>query len=104
MVEQVPSWAVTSEMLASWGFPVEVTDKCVGTKFVVTEGMPWGRAVHAAWAAGFVRIAAMPEAVAESRRAAFHEGIREMRAAAVANLAFLREHGSIVGPSHGKGL
>jgi hypothetical protein len=99
-MEQVPSWQVTSEMLAAWGFPVQVTDKCVGTKVIVAEGMPFGKALHAAWAAGFVRIAVTPEWVVEEAHARFHEGIAEMRRTAQENLAFLRQHGSIVGPSH----
>lgn len=94
--EQVPSWAVTAAQLESWGFPLRKTDKCVGSKVVVQEGMTWREALHAAWAAGFVRIAAMPEHVREAQLREFHEGIEEMHREAVANLAFLREHGTII--------
>jgi hypothetical protein len=99
-MEQVPSWQVTGEMLAEWGFPVQVTDKVVGTKVVVQEGMPSGKALHAAWAAGHVRMAAMPEHVRQAQMAAGRERIAEMRRMAQENLAFLRLHGTIVGPSH----
>ena len=54
---QVPSWAVTDEQLASWGFPVEVTEKIVGSKTVVRPGMTRQQAIHEAWGAGLVRIA-----------------------------------------------
>jgi hypothetical protein len=100
MCEQVLSWQVTDTMLAAWGFPVERTDKVVGSKFVVQAGLPFGKALHAAWAAGFVRMAAIPEAVVTARIEAFHAGLLEMRQEANKNLAFLRAHGTIVGPSH----
>jgi hypothetical protein len=100
MHEQVPSWQVTASMLESWGFPVQTTDKVVGTKVIVKEGLPFGKALFAAWAAGHVRIAAMPDHVREAQMAAGRERIAEMRRAAVENLAFLRAHGTIVGPSH----
>jgi hypothetical protein len=96
MNEQVPSWQVTGEMLAAWGFPVQTTDKCVGMKMVVNEGMRAGAAVHAAWAAGHVRMAAKPEHVREAELASFHAGILEMRREAQESLAFLRRHGTIV--------
>jgi hypothetical protein len=99
-MQQVPSWQVTADMLNAWGFPVRVTDKCVGTKIVVSEGMRFSVAVHAAWAAGHVRMAAIAEQVAQARHAAGRERIAEMRRQAQENLAFLRRHGSIVGPSH----
>jgi hypothetical protein len=101
MNEQVPSWQVTKAMLEAWGFRVRVTDKCVGTTVVVSEGLPFGKALHAAWAAGHVRMAAMPDDVAETRHAAGRERIAEMRREAINNLAFLRRHGTIVGPTHG---
>jgi hypothetical protein len=72
MATPVPSWQVTADMLNDWGFPVEVRDKCVGMAFVEKAGMPFGKALHAAWAAGFVRIAVTPESVVAERRAAFH--------------------------------
>jgi hypothetical protein len=92
----VPSWQVTGEMLTAWGFPVQVTDKCVGSKVVVTEGTSRSEAMHAAWAAGFVRIASMPEEVRQAQLAEFHAGHEEMRLCAAETLAFLREHGTIV--------
>lgn len=94
--EPVPSWQVTEAMLAEWGFPVRKTDKCVGSKIVVSEGLTFGRALHAAWAAGFVRITAMPEEVRQAQIAEFHAGIEEMRQCAVETIAFLREHNMIV--------
>ena len=104
-MQQVPSWAVTSEMLAEWGFPVRVTDKCVGSKVVVAEGMSFGQAKHAAWAAGFVRMAAIPEEVAEAGLAARAERMAEMKRVTQENVAFLRRSGLIVGPSEfAKGL
>lgn len=99
-MEQVLSWQVTSEMLEAWGFPLQRTDKCVGTKVVIAEGMTFGKALHAAWAAGHVRMAALPEAERERQLAEFHAGIAEMRREAQESLAFLRKHGLIVGPSH----
>jgi hypothetical protein len=48
-----------------------------------------------------VRMAAMPDDVAETRHAAGRERIAEMRREALNNLAFLRRHGTIVGPTHG---
>lgn len=100
MCEQVLSWQVTSEMLAGWGFAVEETDTMMGTRIVLVEGISAGKALHAAWAAGFVRMAAMPEAVREAQLVAFREGLVEMNREANESLAFLRAHGSIVGPSH----
>jgi hypothetical protein len=97
---QVPSWGVTEAMLVAWGFPVEKTDKVVGTKVVVRPGMTFHKAKHEAWAAGFVRMAAIPESEAERRRGTHRERLVEMRREANENLAFLRAHGSIVGPSH----
>jgi hypothetical protein len=93
--EPVPSWQVTSSMLADWGFPVRSTDKCVGSTVVVSEGMRRNEAMHAAWAAGFVRIAAMPEEVRAAQLAEFHLGLAEMTRCAVETLAFLREHDMI---------
>lgn len=100
MSDQVLSWQVTSDQLAEWGFPVEKTDHCVGSKVIVSEGMSWGKAVHAAWAAGHVRIAVIPESVVAERRARFFAGHEEMRRTAQENLEHLRRHGLIVGPSH----
>lgn len=96
MCEKVPSWQVTGTMLASWGFPVERTDKCVGSKVVVSAGMLWHVAVHAAWAAGFVRIESAPEGEREAQLCAFRARIEAMHENAAANLAFLREHGTIL--------
>lgn len=45
---------VTDEQLSAFGFPVEVTDKCVGSKVVVVKGDRRSVAVAKAWAAGFV--------------------------------------------------
>jgi len=102
MAEQIPSWAVTVDDLARWGFPVRKTDKVVGTKVVVAEGLPFGQALHAAWAAGHVRMAAIPEDIAEAARAAGRERIAEMQRLARENVAFLRKHNMIVGPSFTK--
>jgi hypothetical protein len=96
MNEQVPSWQVTSEQLEAWGFPLRKTDKCVGSKVIISEGMSFGEAVHAAWAAGFVRIAAMPDHVREAQIAEFHAGLAENTRVAVETLAHLRKHGLIV--------
>lgn len=95
MSTQVPSWQVTEPMLAAWGFPVQTTDKCVGTKVVVAEGMPFREALHAAWAAGHVRMAAMPEAVADARHEAARTRLATTRREAQESLAFLRAHGLI---------
>lgn len=53
---KVCSHLVTGEMLAGWGFPVEKTEKIVGSKTVVRPGLPVNGAKHAAWGAGHVRI------------------------------------------------
>ena len=94
-MSQVPSWMVTAAMLESWGFPVRVTDKCVGSQVTVSEGQPFGKALFAAWAAGHVRIAVTPEHVVEERRQAFHDGLAEMRREAQASLVMLQELGLI---------
>ena len=101
MREQVASWQVTTHMLAAWGFPVLRTDKMMGTTFVVAEGVSFREALFAAWAAGHVRMAAIPEAVVAERRARILPGFEAQRAEATANLAFLRASGAIVGPGHG---
>lgn len=98
MCEQVPSWRVTVAMLAGWGFPVEKRDKCAGMGFVVSEGMTFGRALHAAWAAGHVRIAVTPESVVEERRAAFHARLAQERRTAVESLEFFRANGMLATP------
>lgn len=102
MPEQVPSWQVTTDMLDAWGFPVRRTEKVVGSQTITQRGMAFHEAKHAAWAAGFVRIESMPDAERARRRAAFHAGIEEMRQEAIRNLAHLRKHGLIVGPSHNR--
>lgn len=96
MLEPVPSWAVTAEQLAFWGFPLRVTDKCVGSKVIVTEGMTPGQALHAAWAKGVVRIACLPERIRTKQLAAFHAGLAENQRVAAETLAHLRAHGLIV--------
>lgn len=54
---KVPSFAVTNEQLAEWGFPVEVRGHIVGSSFIEQAGMRRADAVIAAWHAGHVRIA-----------------------------------------------
>lgn len=49
---------VTDAELAAFGFPVEVTDKCVGSKVIVVKGDRRPVAVARAWAAGHVTFAA----------------------------------------------
>jgi hypothetical protein len=58
--EPVPSFAVSSAMLAEWGFPVRKVEKSMGEVMVVAEGAKFGAALWAAWAAGFVRLASEP--------------------------------------------
>lgn len=95
MTEQVPSWQVTITMLESWGFPVEKRDKCVGMQMVERPGMPFGKALHAAWAAGFVRIAAIPEAVAAQGRAESRARMAEQHRCAEETVAALQAAGLI---------
>ena len=52
----VCSWTLTPEALTALGFPVKVTVSMVGSTVVVTEGMEFGAAKHAAWAAGVTRL------------------------------------------------
>lgn len=94
--EPIPSWQVTEAMLTEWGFPVRKTDKCVGSKIVVSEGMTWSAAKHAAWAAGFTRIESMPDHVrAEIRAEKAAERVEQHRIC-LETIAFLREHNMIV--------
>lgn len=105
MTEQVPSWAVTAEQLEAWGFQIEITGKCVGMHFIERPGMTFGRAVHAAWAAGFVRIAACPEEVREAQRAEAIARQVEGRVMAAQNLAFMIAAGRFQGPTeHSRAL
>lgn len=95
MQEQVPSWQVTAQMLEAWGFPVEKRDKCVGMQMIERKGMTFGRALHAAWGAGFVRIESMPEHVRNARREAFHATNRRQHEHAAQAVAELRAAGFI---------
>lgn len=61
--QRVPSWAVTADQLAAWGFPVERRGHCVGVQHILVEGQTFGQARHAAWAAGFVEQASLPDEV-----------------------------------------
>lgn len=47
---------MTNDQLTAMGFPVAQTDKVMGTVVVVRPGMSRQKAVHAAWAAGKVRV------------------------------------------------
>jgi hypothetical protein len=51
-------WAgeVTDEQLAEWGWPVEKTEKIMGTKVTVREGMRRNLAVHEAWGAHLLNV------------------------------------------------
>jgi hypothetical protein len=59
MTTTVPSHAVTAEMLEAWGFTLAKRDHCVGM-LMLTKGMSFGEARHAAWVAGFTHIASHP--------------------------------------------
>ena len=51
----VPSCDVTPAMLVEWGFVLQTRDHCVGM-LMVTKGMSFGEARHAAWVAGLTHI------------------------------------------------
>jgi len=93
----VPSWAVTTEQLASWGFPVRITDKICGTPVVMREGMSMSAAIFAAWCAGFVRMAGEPTDVREARQEA-GRARREAVTADVGLIGWFRETGRFRGP------
>lgn len=92
---RVPSWQVTAAMLESWGFPVEKRGKCVGMQMVEKAGMPFGRALHAAWIAGFTEVRSMPDDVRHARRQAFHVTVRRQQEHAARTVAELRAAGTI---------
>ena len=69
--EPVPSWAVTADMLRSWGFPVRSVEKSMGEVWEVHAGAKLHEAKHAAFCAGFVNVSpCLPEAERERRAAA----------------------------------
>ena len=80
---QVPSWQVTRELLRSWGFAVA---SCP-TSHEEHKGQEFGKARHAAWAAGWVVLASEPEAERVRRATAARERLEAGRAAAAAWVA-----------------
>lgn len=81
----VPSHAVTSEMLAAWGFPVERTDKIVGSKIIVQPGMRFHEARHAAWLAGHVTVRTLPPPEGGHKRPEFQTPAEDAAALAWAD-------------------
>lgn len=91
----VPSWQVTAHMLETWGFPVERRDKCVGMQMIERPGQPFGRALHAAWVAGFTQVRSMPEDVRHARQQAFHVTIRRQQEHAARTVSEMQAAGFI---------